>query len=317
MDKPAIDLLSLPDNFKLQILKKLDWTSLVKLKYVCRDLYFLIERNIRVLESPKVCSMKIYYIENEISGAYYRLMNTEGPRRYGSLKHVKFSNGEEYENFLKRIDFTGIELFELGNLSNTEYIFVRYEDDSDKDFSTYTLSGRSQTGRFRYSYLSIVIKRSRKFGILYDSNILRKESLRKLGFFGNNRLRLVGKKIAMDLLTDNPMLEYENTPTVICKPLHVQIVNHLFELGLFNPENTCGRKGFTLVFHGLSKFGVLRERFYRKLFDKTKLNNNLVEENNDDVFSIKSSMNCSKCRVKHENSMIYYKNSKELSIMLH
>uniref|UniRef100_A0A0N5B2V9 Mut7-C domain-containing protein n=1 Tax=Strongyloides papillosus TaxID=174720 RepID=A0A0N5B2V9_STREA len=152
--------------------------------------------------------------------------------------------------------------------------------------------------------------------MIYDGNILRKESLRKLGFFENDGTRLVGKKIAMDLLTGNPILEYENSPTDTRKTLHVQTTNHLFKLGLFNPDNTCGRIRFTLIFQDLYKFGILRERFYRKLFEKINFNNNLMEENNDKVYSITSYMNCSKCGVKHENSLLYDKDLKELHITL-
>uniref|UniRef100_A0A0N5CHN3 Protein kinase domain-containing protein n=1 Tax=Strongyloides papillosus TaxID=174720 RepID=A0A0N5CHN3_STREA len=97
---------------------------------------------------------------------------------------------------------------------------VDYENDSSENFSMYNFSARLPNRRFNRSYLSIEFEKSRKFGKLYDGNLLRKESLRKLGILRKNGIRSVGKGIAVDLLTGNPMLKYEDVPTDARKPLY-------------------------------------------------------------------------------------------------
>uniref|UniRef100_A0A0N5BJS4 HATPase_c_4 domain-containing protein n=1 Tax=Strongyloides papillosus TaxID=174720 RepID=A0A0N5BJS4_STREA len=161
---------------------------------------------------------------------------------------VEFSDDDEYENFRKNIDFS--KIIELGfrNSLNNESIFVKDRNYRNRDFYSYSFSGSSPNGRFDSCNLSITIENGREFGILCDGNFLRKESLRKLGIFEKNGLRSVVKKIAMDLLTGNPMLKYENIPTNTRKPLYIHIMNHLFELGLLNPKERCGCKEFNLFF---------------------------------------------------------------------
>uniref|UniRef100_A0A0N5BRI3 Serine/threonine protein kinase n=1 Tax=Strongyloides papillosus TaxID=174720 RepID=A0A0N5BRI3_STREA len=186
---------------------------------------------------------------------------------------VEFCNDDECEKFLKNIDLTEICQLYLCNLSNIESITVDYENDFIENFSAHNFSARNiesitvdyendfienfsahnfsarlPNRRFHCSYLSIEIEKSRKFGKLYDGNLPIKESLRKLGILGRNGLHSVGKKIAMDLLTGNLMLKYEDVPTDARKPLYIQITNHLIKLGFFNLENTCGCKRFTLIF---------------------------------------------------------------------
>uniref|UniRef100_A0A0N5BUW6 F-box domain-containing protein n=1 Tax=Strongyloides papillosus TaxID=174720 RepID=A0A0N5BUW6_STREA len=305
MHKPPMDLLSLPGDFKIQIFKKLDWRNLKNLKLVCKDLYFVIEKNIRFLGRPKVYSLSITYDEIKISKVDYRFILTEDTWRGGLLKVVEFSN------------FTEIKELRLTNGLNGEYISIHYESYSSRDFSRYTFSTGLKNGRCYRDYPFVTIKNSRKFGILYDGNLLKMDSLGRFRLFEENGPCSVGKKIAMDFLTDNPMLEYEKAPTNVCKLIDIQITNHLLELRLLNPENTCVRKGFKLLFNKVYKYGVVRQKYYSKLFDKIKFNSNLVEKNNHDVYLISSSMKCSKCGVKHGNFILYDKDSKEFSITLH
>uniref|UniRef100_A0A0N5B463 F-box domain-containing protein n=1 Tax=Strongyloides papillosus TaxID=174720 RepID=A0A0N5B463_STREA len=211
MDEPAMDLLSLPDNFKLQIFKKLDWKSLKNLKLVCRDLYFLIEQNILSLDRPK----------------------------------AKFSNDDEYGNFLKNMDFTKIAMFYLYNVSERGSIWVRRELLSDERYSSIcNVSAELPKGTSRFKSFHILILSNRKLILPYNGDLFRMQSLRRLGIFERNKPSLVIKKIIMDILIGNPMLEYENASTDTRKPLYIQITNHMFELGLLNPENRCDHKGF-------------------------------------------------------------------------
>uniref|UniRef100_A0A0N5BI56 F-box domain-containing protein n=1 Tax=Strongyloides papillosus TaxID=174720 RepID=A0A0N5BI56_STREA len=314
MDKSTIDFVSLPENFKLQILKKLDWETLKDLKLVCRDFYLTIAKNIQTLGRPKAYSMTIGYDGSKISSVLYRLMLTGNVGRRGSLKHILFNGDDEYENFLKILDFTEIKELCLRNGSNGEYISIHYESNSGGDFSKYNFSTRLPNGRSRKMRLYIGIKSSKKVGILYDGHFLKKESLRKLGLFEEDGSHSVGRKIAMDLLTGNPMLEYENVSANTLEPLDIQIMNYLFKHGFFNPESTCGRKRFKLLFLEVVKFGDFGRKFYRKFFDEIKFNNNLVERNNRNLYSIKSSIKCTKCGVEHENSIFYRRNCKQLCI---
>uniref|UniRef100_A0A0N5BUW5 F-box domain-containing protein n=1 Tax=Strongyloides papillosus TaxID=174720 RepID=A0A0N5BUW5_STREA len=314
MDKPAMDLLSLPDDFKLQILKKLEWNTLKDVKLVCKKLYSLIERNIQSLDKPKVCSLSITYDGIKIFKVDYKFILTEDTWGSTNSKVIEFSNDDEYEKFLKNIDLTEIQVLRFKNLLNGEYISVHYESDFGEGFSTYDFYVKLPNGKYNGKYFSTRVKNSEEFGILYDSNLLRKESLKKLGFFERNIPRSVGKKIAMGLITGNSILEYGNAPTDTRIPLYIQLTSHLFKLGLLNPENTCGRKGFKLLFNEVSKFGVSRQRLYRKFFDKIKFRNNFLEENNDERYSIMNSMTCSKCFSEHSNILFYHKSSRTLEI---
>uniref|UniRef100_A0A0N5BI57 F-box domain-containing protein n=1 Tax=Strongyloides papillosus TaxID=174720 RepID=A0A0N5BI57_STREA len=314
MDEPTIDFVSLPENFKLQIFKELDWETLKNLKLVCKNFYLIIEKNIQSLDRPKAYSMSIGCYGTKITSVSYRLILTGNVGERGSLKTVFFNSYDESENFLKNIDPTEIKEFCLINGSNREYVSVQCEIYHSENFFKYNFSTRFQNEKYFEIHLYNRINSSRKFGILYDGHFLKKESLRKLGLFEEDESHSVGRKIAMNLLTGNPMLKYENALTGAHNPLYIQIMKHLFEIGFFNLENTCNRNGFKLYFDEVSKFGVPRQKFFRKVFDKIKFNNSLVEEDNDYVYSIKSSMKCSKCGIEHRISVLYRKILKDLWI---
>uniref|UniRef100_A0A0K0G061 F-box domain-containing protein n=1 Tax=Strongyloides venezuelensis TaxID=75913 RepID=A0A0K0G061_STRVS len=314
MDNPPVNFVSLPENLKLQIFKELDWQTLKNLKLVCKDFCLTIEANIKSLDRPKVYSMSIGYDGTKISSILYRLMLPEIIEGRGPLKTILFSSDDEGENFLKNIDCTEIKGLCLRKGSNVEYISVHCQSYSGGDFSMYNFSTRLQNERSFKMRLYIRINSSGKFGILYDGDFLRNESLKKLGFFEKNGIHSVGKKIVMDLLTGYPMLEYKNANTSTRNPLDIQIMNHLFELGFFNPENTCGRQRFKLHFNEVAKFGYFGKNFYKRLLDKIKFNNNLVKGNNRNVYSVSSSIKCSVCGVEHEISILYRKKCKQLCI---
>uniref|UniRef100_A0A0K0FGR1 F-box domain-containing protein n=1 Tax=Strongyloides venezuelensis TaxID=75913 RepID=A0A0K0FGR1_STRVS len=317
MDNPEMDLLSLPDEFKLQIFKKLNWNILKNVKLVCKNFYLLIEKNIQSLDRPKANSVSICYKEDKISRVDYSLIVTEDTFLREPTKRVDFGNDDNYEKFLKNIDFTEIKHLCLRNHSSKEFISVRYYCKFGSDFSTYNFSAKLPNGRYCRKYISFRIRNSKKFGILYDCTILSKESLRKLGLFERCGPYFVGKKIVMDLLTGNSMLEYENIPINTHKLLYAQIMDHLNELRFFSLENTCNHKRFKLFFHKTSKFEVFWKNFYREFFDQIRFNNKVVEINNHNVCSLKSSsIKCSICGIKHEYSIVYEKNSKTLCIQL-
>uniref|UniRef100_A0A0N5BKH7 F-box domain-containing protein n=1 Tax=Strongyloides papillosus TaxID=174720 RepID=A0A0N5BKH7_STREA len=241
MDKPEMDLLSLPDNFKLQILKKLDWKSLKNLKLVCRDFYFIIEKNIQFLDRPKVEHLEISYDKYRPLRVRYDLKDS-GNTSFETSKMVEFGNACEYEDFLRNKDFTGIKRLVLNTVTNPELIILSDDSDTRREFSKLNFYTSISNGTSYFEFPQITILSTKKLVIPYNGNLLGMQSLRKLGIFEVNKLSLVLKKIIMDVITGNPMLEYENTSIVDTKRLHVQIANHLFELGLLNPENSCALK---------------------------------------------------------------------------
>uniref|UniRef100_A0A0K0FSD4 F-box domain-containing protein n=1 Tax=Strongyloides venezuelensis TaxID=75913 RepID=A0A0K0FSD4_STRVS len=318
MDKPAMDLLSLPDDFKLQILKKLDWKSLKDLKLVCRDLYFLIEQNVQSLDRPKVHTLSIGYDEIKVYRIGYSLMIDESIFLDAPTKRVEFNNDGEYENFLKSMDFTKIKVFSLYNVSKRGSIRIHKDLHSHEHYSsTCTVFAKLPKGKSRFETFFTIILTNKKLVIPYNCDLLRIQSLRRLGIFEGNKTSLVIKKIIMDILTGNPKLEYKSARTDNSKPLYIQITNQLFKLGLLNPENACVRKGFKLYFGGISKFDVLKQEFYRKFFGKIKFRDDLVVKDNGEGYSIMNSMACSKCDTEHKNFLFYSKSCGSLHIGFH
>uniref|UniRef100_A0A0N5BKI7 PLAT domain-containing protein n=1 Tax=Strongyloides papillosus TaxID=174720 RepID=A0A0N5BKI7_STREA len=264
------------------------------------------------MDRPKVNSLEIYYDEIKISRVDFRLMHAG--EIVESKKSVEFSSEDEYDIFLNNIDLTAIKELRLENLSNEEYISVRYGNNPDGGFYTYDFFVGLADGKLEWIYLSTRVKSSGGYGIINDGNLLRNESLRELRLFRRNGPRSVIKGIIAGILIGNPMSNNWHNYVLTCPPLDMEITNHLFEHGIFNPENACSRKPFKLLFNEVYKFSGIRKKFYREIFDIVKFDNYLVKKNTRYEFSIKSSMKCSKCGVKHENSIIYKIRSKQLYI---
>uniref|UniRef100_A0A0K0G260 GIY-YIG domain-containing protein n=1 Tax=Strongyloides venezuelensis TaxID=75913 RepID=A0A0K0G260_STRVS len=137
------------------------------------------------------------------------------------------------------MDLNEIRMLYYENLLNGELLFVDYNSSLDEVFPRCDFYTRLPNGRFCFDYLSIRIEGSRKFGILYDGNLHRNESLKKLGLFERNETRLFRRKIAIDLIYGNSISEYVSAPTYARKSVDIQITNRLYKLGLLNPGNTC------------------------------------------------------------------------------
>uniref|UniRef100_A0A0N5CGS0 F-box domain-containing protein n=1 Tax=Strongyloides papillosus TaxID=174720 RepID=A0A0N5CGS0_STREA len=279
-----MDFISLPDVFKLQILGELHWKDLNNLKLVCKELHSIIVKNIEKLDRPKVDYLHIFYTDDEIVGATYALKNNQNILRIENLKEAVFGDDREYEDFLKDKDFTEIKILVFENTINGEMICIKDSKYNARDV---------------IDEISIF----HELRIPFNGSVLRKESLRRWGLFEENGTRSVGRKIAMDLLTGNPMLEYENVSADTNRPTFIQVANNLYELGLFNPENLCNCKRVQLTFRVVGGFTVLDEEFYREFFNKIKFNGNFVVEEDDRAFSIWSSIKCSKCGARHRNTM--------------
>uniref|UniRef100_A0A0N5BM70 F-box domain-containing protein n=1 Tax=Strongyloides papillosus TaxID=174720 RepID=A0A0N5BM70_STREA len=181
MDELAKNLLLLPDDFKLQIFKKLGWESLKELKLVCKDLYFLIERNIHCLDRPKISHLLVNCNYLGIRRFYYTITGTENPLT-SIEKVVEFEN--EPKCFLRNMDFTKIKDCHIDDyFFNGQHLCVSSENHLRGEFFTLNFSIKLLNGKFREILLSTNAKEYRHFGILNRGNLLTIDSLKNIGFF--------------------------------------------------------------------------------------------------------------------------------------
>uniref|UniRef100_A0A0N5BQE4 F-box domain-containing protein n=1 Tax=Strongyloides papillosus TaxID=174720 RepID=A0A0N5BQE4_STREA len=288
-----MDFVSLPDQFKLPILKKLNWRDLNNLKLVCRK--------------PKVEYLKIFYDENKIFGADYSPMYFEIIEGHMVPHNINFNDDREYEIFLKDKDFTELKRLVFENVISGEIIDVknnRLFNGNIRLFPHYSISLSNRTSKI----LQIMISRFYELRIPYNGNLLRKESLRKFGLFEKDGSHLIIKKIAIDNITGDPMLEYGNILTASSRHISIQIADQLCELSFLDFKNRCGTEGFILGIDWEGESGVLEENFYRELYDKIKLSINSVKDLDITDYPRLVSLNCSKCSRKHTNFIDYQKN---------
>uniref|UniRef100_A0A0K0G302 F-box domain-containing protein n=1 Tax=Strongyloides venezuelensis TaxID=75913 RepID=A0A0K0G302_STRVS len=318
-----MDLITLPEEYQLQIFEKLHWKDINNLKLVCKNFYFTVVKNIEKLDRPKMDYLHLYYTEDGISRVRYAaLKHTENILTSEKLNVVEIGYDCEYESFLRDKNFTEIKILVFENTMNGESICIRdseyYIDESVDDISTFYVYDIFFNRRYfcdvdNYRFhihsfsgmlgsLTFTISSSEKLIIPYNDSVLRREFLRKWGLFKRNESHLFMKKITMDVITGNPLLEYGNTSND--SPAFIQVTNHIYELRLFNLENLCNRKPIQLTFRVEGGFTALDEEFYREFSDKIKLNSNFVIEGDGNTSLIESSDNCSKCGVKHENAIL-------------
>uniref|UniRef100_A0A0K0FGQ7 F-box domain-containing protein n=1 Tax=Strongyloides venezuelensis TaxID=75913 RepID=A0A0K0FGQ7_STRVS len=312
--RPSMDFIDLPVDFKLQILKRFHWKDLNNLKLVCKNFYLTVVENVEKLDRPKVDCLKVCYGENKLLGADYDLKLTENLLTHGGLKHVEFSSDSEYEDFLKDKDFTKIKELVLRDIENSTVVMVYDSSFVIGNISRYDFTISLSNGTPFSIPLYVSISSTKNLEIPYSDSVLRKESLKKMGLFERGGSRLVIKKILMDILTGNPMLEYQNISNDSAEPMFIHITNNLCELGFLKLENRCDSKQFKLCFFGSDKFGVLEKEFYRNLFGKIKYGNDLVVEDNDERYYILNSINCSKCGTQHKNFILYEKSFRAFHI---
>uniref|UniRef100_A0A0N5BQE5 F-box domain-containing protein n=1 Tax=Strongyloides papillosus TaxID=174720 RepID=A0A0N5BQE5_STREA len=312
-----MDLISLPDELKVQILKELQWSNLNNLKLVCRDLYLTVVRNIEELDRPKVEYLKIYYAENEILRVDYKSKHSEINLRDRVLHHIDFNDDHEYDIFLKDKDFTELKRLTFKNVTSGERLHVKEAClifGNNILFPCYSISLSNRTSKILK--ISVAILRSCELRIPYNGSLLRKESLRKFGLFEKDGPRLFIRKVTMDIFTRNPMLKYEKISVDTNRLIFSQIMKHLYDLGFFSLENICKREKFLIVFDGIGDFTRSEQEFYREFSEKIKFDNNLRIKDSDESYSIRSSMNCSQCNGKHRHIIHHKKSTNEICIGL-
>uniref|UniRef100_A0A0K0FGQ8 F-box domain-containing protein n=1 Tax=Strongyloides venezuelensis TaxID=75913 RepID=A0A0K0FGQ8_STRVS len=311
-----MDFVSLPEQFKLPILKKLHWRDLNNLKLTCKDLYFTVVKNIGKLDRPKVGYLKIYYSEDKILGVDYQSMHHRSTLGTGIIYHVEFCDDHEYDIFLKDKIFTEIRKLVLENVTSGEIINVEnIASFMGETLNVYNFNISLSSRTLRSVDMNIL--RTGKVGIPYNDILIKKESLGKIGLFKKDGCRSIIKKITMDVVTGNSMLEYGNTSTDPDKPISIQITDQLCELGFFDFKNRCDIGGFTFKICWGNESDILEENFYRELYDKVELSINSIKNFDITYYPHLVSLNCSKCSRKHTNFINYDKSQKNLRIILH
>uniref|UniRef100_A0A0N5B770 F-box domain-containing protein n=1 Tax=Strongyloides papillosus TaxID=174720 RepID=A0A0N5B770_STREA len=325
-----MDFLSLPENFQLQILKELDWKSLVNLKLVCRSLYFTIERNIEHLDRPKLGELEVICKRGKVKRLDYTLKNSNSHILETQRKIYFAKNKEQYNRFLKERDFTEVERLELFKewicdcsaneyykhikkenvvlleINPHEFEFDGYHFNICEDVETIGDITFDQYGVERRFITIGTLSDAGWRKICYDSCI-KPNSLQELGFFEENGSKLIAVKLVMAHLTSNPNFNYNNVSTDRERPLHMEISECLFKYNYFNFEGRCNRKEIYFIF-GLDfpSFSDFEKNFYREIFDKVKFGNNFEEFNGDfGSWLIETTMNCRKCGKKHLNRALF------------
>uniref|UniRef100_A0A0N5BQV9 F-box domain-containing protein n=1 Tax=Strongyloides papillosus TaxID=174720 RepID=A0A0N5BQV9_STREA len=298
MDEPKGDFLSLPVVFKLQIFERLHWKDINCLQLVCKDFYLTVVENRERLDREEVNYLKVDYMRIK-----YSKSTTKQCALYSVWK-IEFSNDYEYDYFLRNKKITDIKELVFENTINGEIINVMnigYHMDFILD-NYYSFEISLSNGEFFSSPLRrFEISTTEEIAIPYNGTILKKEFLRKISLFERDGSLLVMKKIAMDIITGDPLMEYENTSSVIAEPIFTSIANHLSELRFFKFENRCGGKRLRLFFYGADKFDVLEKEFYKKFFNKINYGDELMVNNRETNYSITNSTNCPECDTQHEN----------------
>uniref|UniRef100_A0A0N5C6X9 F-box domain-containing protein n=1 Tax=Strongyloides papillosus TaxID=174720 RepID=A0A0N5C6X9_STREA len=304
MDEPKGDFLSLPVVFKLQIFERLHWKDINCLQLVCKDFYLKVVENRERLDREEVNYLKVYYTENKILKVDYKTMCPVLGLEGIVSRCIEFSNNYEYDYFFRNKKITDMKELVFENTINGEIINltnIGYHMDFTLD-NYYSFEISLSNGEFFSSPLRrFEISTTEEIAIPYNGTILKKEFHRKISLFERNGSLLVMKKIAMDIITGDPLMEYENTSSAIAEPIFTSIANHLSELRFFKFENRCGGERLRLFFYGADKFDVLEKIFYRKFFNKINYGDELMVNNRETNYSITNSTNCPECDTQHEN----------------
>uniref|UniRef100_A0A0N5B771 F-box domain-containing protein n=1 Tax=Strongyloides papillosus TaxID=174720 RepID=A0A0N5B771_STREA len=319
VDEPTINFLSLPENFQLQILKKLDWKSLVILKHVCRDFYFMIEKNMEHLDKPKVGELMIFCGHEKVKRLYYTLKHQNPHLFIANWKCYTPKNNEQYNRFLKERDFTEVKELRFHNHDKFETVRIvehrPHENEFDGHFFHIRYSEKYVFNDLETTY-TIGISSTTDWRRLYYDSYMKSNFLQEKGFFEENGTKLIATKLVVDCLIGNTNLMYNSISTDSERLLHMEISRSIFNYNYFNFEGRCKSEKILIIFE-LDSFSDLERNFYSNIFDKVKFGNNLVEINDDyEECRIGTAMVCQKCKAKHLNCIVFSKDDHQLKIIL-
>uniref|UniRef100_A0A0N5BFY1 F-box domain-containing protein n=1 Tax=Strongyloides papillosus TaxID=174720 RepID=A0A0N5BFY1_STREA len=299
-----MDLLSLPDHLKLQILKELDWKSLMSLKLVCRDFYFPIEKNTENLDRPKITDLAISFDGRVIQHLHYKFKTGNSFNLKSRWKHYVPESEEQHNCFLKERNFTEIEELLFFDDEINECVRVSELNPHQNGFDGYLFQIYDDNGNNGIEMREVIVRVSSNIGrkmFWYDS-YLELDAIEELANSEINRSKTIAVNFVIDYLTGSPSFGYDNDLIVSEEPLFMDIAAYLLEYGYFDFEGRCNRKKIKFNFFHDIDFTILEEDFNKYLFDEIKSKSNLVEINDeDDEFSIKTTMDCQICRTKHIN----------------
>uniref|UniRef100_A0A0K0G470 F-box domain-containing protein n=1 Tax=Strongyloides venezuelensis TaxID=75913 RepID=A0A0K0G470_STRVS len=308
MKEPEIDLLSLPDHLTLQILKELDWKSLMNLKLVCRDFYFLIEKNIGNLDRPKISSLKINFDNGEIQHLHYQFKTSDSFNFESEWKHYVPKDEEQYNRFLKERDFTEIEKLSFFYNEINERVWVSELNQHENEFYGYLFNiyEDNYDNVIEMSDITIEMSSNRDRRMLWYDPYTKLYVLEEMASLGNNRSKIIAVNFVMDYLTGSPSFGFDSDLIVSEGPLQRDIAAYLLEYGYFDFKGRCSREKIKFNFYQNNDSFILETDFYKELFGEIKFKNNLVEINDDDdSFSIETAMDCRICRTRHINRVSF------------
>uniref|UniRef100_A0AAF5D5J5 F-box domain-containing protein n=1 Tax=Strongyloides stercoralis TaxID=6248 RepID=A0AAF5D5J5_STRER len=326
-----MDFLSLPEPFRIQVLKNIDWKSLKNAKLVSKEMYFTIEANHHLMNKPQVKSLGIYcdkkVDEKEVIRVRFNIFSEDYflNRR---LKVIHFEDLKEYEHFLREFNFSIIDYlhFRISESSDVIRIFNKYYTGGNY-IETVVFDDTGEIGKKSANDFSSLISKIKDVGKMYltlnfpqqslpDDFIFPKMgSLKELSIEEKSGTRLITSNMITNIIDNNPEMDFLKISSE-SKSLYMKTSEHIFESKALNMENRCDFTPFEVSFFNLTNFTLSEETFYRELFNKFNNRNNFEEKSDNGNYNFKNTMECLKCRDTHSNFISYNHSSKVVKIIL-
>uniref|UniRef100_A0A0N5BM74 F-box domain-containing protein n=1 Tax=Strongyloides papillosus TaxID=174720 RepID=A0A0N5BM74_STREA len=308
-----MEFINLPEDFKLQIFKELQWKDINNLKLVCRDFYFIITKNIEQLDREELNCLTIYYDKNKIIKVEYRQVSNNELDINDILRSIEFNDDNEYEIFLRNRKIINIKELIFENITKGDTITIRdyeyYYFNINYDTSTTTNRAYEICLSKEYGACNACLTISsinKIIEIPYNTGTLKKELLEKMSIFKKDNYYLIISKIVLDILTNDPMLKHENISTINTniEPIFSNLIINMHKLGFLEFENNgrCSSKELYLCYSGEHEINAEEKKFYTELFNEIKHEDQLliIEERNFDIENFKI---CLECGARHINKI--------------
>uniref|UniRef100_A0A0N5BQD9 F-box domain-containing protein n=1 Tax=Strongyloides papillosus TaxID=174720 RepID=A0A0N5BQD9_STREA len=317
-----MDFELLPDDYKIQIFKKLDWNSVMNTRLVCKSFYFAIGKNITSFDRPKIHTLGVCYdtlndnkLMIKVNFAKYSSVNNY---RNSTWTTIFFDNMVEYEYFLYTFDFSRLLSLEFRNKGKSEFersingsylgrqyvecVYTVYERETEinSSFDKFIqfFSGTTK----EVASISYEVKHADD---PINFEFLKKKSLTAFDAFNEANSRAIIKKAVNNIITNNPSLHYIHLSTNGDGNLYKEVTKYVYDHEALNYLNRCTNRKFTLFFTGVVSFTSVDVDFYKKLFSKIMVGNNTEIENGDEDYVFETALECPQCKIKHSNSVLF------------
>ncbi|CEF66659.1 F-box domain-containing protein [Strongyloides ratti] len=315
-----MEFLSLPEPFRIQVLKNLDWKSLINAKLVSRGLYLTIEKNINFMDRPKIKNLGIYcdkkLDDKEIIRVRYSIFPENCILRK-RLKVIHFEDLNEYEQFLQKLDFSKLDYlhFRICDTSDVVGIFNKYYCGGNY-IETFVLDDTGESEKKNANNVLNLISKIKDVGKMYltlnfpfqklPMSFMFPEmgSLKEFSIEEKNGTRLITTKMIINIINNNPGMAYFKVSTD-SESFYMKVTECIFELEAFNMENRCSHTPFEISFFNITNFTLSEERFYRELFNKFNNRSDFEVTNDNGNYNFKKTVECSKCKIQHLNLISY------------